>query len=333
MNQSISVTSLASLLAGLLLACGVAQAAPTVATILQPGAENTSFFDVNNSNTVVGYSTTGGVSTAFTWTEGGGFVGLSGPAGTYSANALGISDTGTIVGSYSTSASGGAQGFIFNGLTYGTFNIAGATNTFLRAISPNGQLITGYYDAAGIVGQGFVFNQATGFVTLIGAGGNDLTIPQGITDLGIVVGSDIIRDDVTGAVLSRPGFMLDLATNTRTDVTLPGTLRTAFRAITDAGIVSGWGYASAPTAVSGFSGYPGVIDTYAVPGFASTFIEGSNNSGWLVGQVLTADGFAQGLLIRPSSVPVSGTLALSLLGLGLAGALRRRRLQGLPAPA
>lgn len=306
----------------LVIASASAHAAPTVTTYLEAGADSSAFWDVNNAGTVVGYSLFATGTRAFTWTEGGGFVGLAGPAGATGSIATGVSDGGTIVGSYTTVSGGPQQGFVFDGLSYSTLNIAGATNTWLRAISPDSRYITGYYDAAGVTGQGFVWDTSTATVALIGAGGNDFTIAQGVSDGGVVVGSDLIRDDVSGMTTSRPGFTYDVATGVRTDIDLPGFLRTAFRAIDASGVISGWGVDGVGQTM-GFTGYPGAIELISVAGFASTFIEGNNNAGWLVGQVWADDGSARALLVRPSAVPVPGSLALVALALGLLATRRR----------
>ena len=73
--------------------------------------------------------------------------------------------------------------------------------------------------------------------TSFGAGGNDFTIAQGVSNAGVVVGSDWLRDDTDGSTLGRPGFTFDLASSTRTDFNLPGMIRTAFRAIDEFGVV------------------------------------------------------------------------------------------------
>ena len=314
-----------SLAAGLALSAGVAQsAALTVTTHLEAGATSSAFWDINNAGTVVGYSLLPDVARAFTWTPAGGFAALSGPVGAVSSIATGISDGGVIVGSWTSLVGGPSTGFIYDGATYTSFGIAGADDTFLRAVSPDGRYITGYYSTATITGQGFVYDTTTTAITFVGAGGNDFTIAQGVSNAGLVMGSDLLRDDVTGAITSRPGFTFDVTTGIRTEVMLPGAVRTALRAIDEAGVISGWTIDGA--GISGFTGYPGVLDVIFAPGAVDTFIEGNNDAGWLVGTANLADGTSRAVLARP--VPAPATLALAVLGLAAMGRWsthRRRR--------
>lgn len=318
-----------------LVTSGAQAAGPVLSTHLETGATSSAFWDVNNAGTVVGYSIVGGNARAFTWTQAGGFAPMALPDGAAGAVAAGISDGGTIVGSWTkfvgTDPGTGdplfeSRGFVFNGTGYTNYEISGASNTWLRAISPDGRYVTGYYDnAAGVWGQGFVHDLATNTLQFIGAGGNDTTIAQGVSNAGVVVGSDRIRDDVSGTMLARPGFVFDAVSATRSDHSLPGATSTSFRAIDSAGVISGWVIDGAGLQ-TGFTGFPGPLSTidWGVPGTGS-FIEGNNDLGWLVGAVINeADGSMLALLAMP--VPEPSSWALMLFGLtGLVGWSRRRR--------
>lgn len=319
----------------LALTASLAQAAPlALTTHLELGATSSAFWDVNNSGTVVGYSLIGGNSRAFTWTAAGGFVPLALPDGAAGAVASGISDTGLIVGSWSKPAGTDPgtgnplfenRGYLYDGVGFTNYEISGATNTWLRAVSPDGRYITGYYDntATGVLGQGFVQDLSTGALQFIGAGGNDLTIAQGVSNGGVVVGSDRIFDDVSGSMLARPAFVFDSVSSSRVDHNLPGAGSSAFRAIDSGGTIAGWVIDGAGVQ-SGFTGFPGPLTSIAwgAPD-TGTYVEGSNDAGWLVGAVINdLDGSQRALLAMP--VPEPSTWALLLFGLAAVGGLARR---------
>jgi uncharacterized membrane protein len=291
-----------------------------IATLSRPGAFTTQLFDVNDSGQMVGWSTAsaGAGGEAFIY-SGGMFTALTGPMGAISTVATGISDAGVVVGSYSTTATtdaggnvifGPQQSFIYDGGTYTPFAVGGATNTLARAISPDGRYVSGYFDSDMVLGQGFLLDTLTDMLTLVGGGGlESFTIAQGINSGYIMVGSDIL---LSSSPPTGPGFLYDIGTGTRTDVILPGSARTAFRAIDDNGIVSGW-YRTAGIN-RGFTGYPGSVQSIEVMGAEGTFVEGSNNGRVLVGNfVLGASG---GAFI---ATPVPEPLTAALLGLGLVG--------------
>ena len=292
----------------------------TYTTLSRPGATFTTAWDVNNSGQIVG-STSGDTGSQGFIYSGGIFTSLSGPSGAISTNALGISDAGVVVGSYYTSSSidpdgnlifGPETSYIYSGGVYTSFTVPGSNNTEARAISPDGRYISGYYDSdAGE--QGFVLDTLTNAFAFIGSG-DGFTIAQGINNSYQVVGSDIISPS------TRPGFIYDIPTGTRTDVLLPGSTRTAFRAIDNAGVIAGWYVAGGIT--HGFTGYPGTIQSIDVAGADSTTVEGSNDLGVLVGNYDVGDQtFA--FVARP--VPEPETWALMLAGIALLPLVRRRR--------
>lgn len=80
--------------------------------------------------------------------------------------------------------------------------------------------------------RSFIFDTTTHSFTFVGTGGLDaLTIMQGINSSYVAVGSDLLF----GPSGARPGIIYDIGTDTRPDVMLPGTARTAYQAIDKSG--------------------------------------------------------------------------------------------------
>jgi len=297
-----------------------AQATYTLTEVTRAGFSVMALWDINNNGVMVGYSSTGAgpadLPSAFIY-DGTNFVSLSGPAGAVSSTALGISDGGTVVGSFTTTALGPAQGYIYNGGSYTVFTVAGATETFLRGISPDGRYLSGYYSTATQQGVGFVYDTLLGVFTTVSQPNSLFTIAQGINSSGILAGSDTL----SGPPTTRPGFLYDIATGTRTDLTIAAATRTALRSIDDAGLLAGWFIDGAGT--HGFFGSVASFEQIDFMGADATFVEGSNNARFLVGQFAMGDTF-RAFIATP--VPEPGTLGLLALGLGaLAGAQSRRR--------
>ena len=297
----------------------------TYTKVARPGSAITTLYDVNNSGQMVGFSFADHFTgpQAFVYADGV-FTALSGPAGAVTSSAMGISDSGTIVGTFTTSlASDFAQGFIYSGGTYTTLQVNGADWTQLRGISPDGRYISGIYQSTAI--QAFVYDTLSATFAFVGSG-TATTIAQGINKHGVMVGSDTLF-----ATDSLPGFIYDIPTGARTDVELPGAVRTAFRAIDDAGVVSGW-FHGADDVIHGFTGYPGALQQIDVAGADHTLVQGSNNAGVLVGSFqaqydVDLGDYAEqaGFIAIPTAVPEPQTWALMAAGLLLLTRVRSRR--------
>ncbi len=296
----------------------VGEAAYVMTSIDIAGATNTAVWDINNSGTMVGYSTSGpsDLSTAFVRSAGGTVTTL-GPAGAVSSVATGISETGLVVGSYSSTlvddgagnlVAGPSVGFIYAGSTYTTFAVAGAIDTFLRAVSSDGRYLSGYYSTDTVAGVGFVYDTLTATTTIVSRPDSLLTIAQGVNNSGTLVGGDIIA----GSPTTRPGFTYDIGTGTRTDVQLAGASRTALRAIDEAGTLAGW-FIDGSAATHGFIGSLTDYELIDFAGATSTFVEGSNDARWVVGEWIDASGVTHGYVAM--TVPAPGSLALALTAL------------------
>lgn len=298
-------TMICRVLLAVALSCGAASAEPIFTVVNYPGATDTALWDVNNSGTAVGFAV-GADRTFGVIYAGGVFSVMAAPDATaLNWGALGISDGGIIVGSWNrgeVDSAGrliGSTGYILEGGIYTPFSIAGAVNTFLRAISPDGRYISGYFETAGAGAQGFVYDRLLGTLTFIGDPFG-FTIAQGITNSGLVVGSEF----------GIGGFIVDVTTGTRTnfDVGDPG--RTRARAINSSGELAGW--ISGPGGVQGFFGTFGDFTLFSVPGAEMTFAEGNNDLGWIVGEFIDVEGRAHGFLMMRVAEP--GALSLVCLG-------------------
>lgn len=303
-----------------LLATGAARAGYVYTEVVRTGAATTALWDINNGGLMVGYSIAGSGPTDFASAfiyDGSSFTSLTGPAGAISSVATGISDSGVVVGSYNTGTTldtegnvvlGPSSGFIYQAGAYTTLTVAGATETVLRGISPDGRYVTGYYGTDTATGVGFVYDQLTGLLTTVSRPESLFTIPQGVTNGGIVVGSDIL----TPSPLTRPGFIYDTTTETRTDVSIAGASRTALRSLSEDGTLAGWFIDASGT--HGFVGSLTDFEQIDFTGALRTFVEGSNDAGTLVGTFDAADG-RFGAYIATLQVPEPGSAALLALGL------------------
>lgn len=325
---------LALLSAALTLACASAQAGYVIQEVSRPGHAATALWDINNAGLMVGYSnltvdnTTNAFSQGFLY-DGSTFTALTGPTGAVSSAAMGISDAGTVVGSYYSNFTidalgnavvGPAHGFIYMGGFYLGFAVAGAESTFLRGISPDGRYLSGYYSTPTVQGVGFVYDTTSGILQQMSVPGSILTIAQGVTDAGTLVGSDIIGPPP----LDRPGFIFDIAAGTRTDVHIAGASRTSLRALTDDGVLAGW-YIEAGVQ-HGFVGSVASFETIDVAGADGAYVEGMNNARTLVGGFIRGD--QNGAFIARLQVPEPGTVGLLLTALLLL-ALRRLKVNRL----
>jgi hypothetical protein len=164
-----------------------------------------------------------------------------------------------------------------------------------------------------------VLDTLTDGFTLVGDGDPHFTFAAGINAGYMMVGSDFEPGSAWA-----PGFMYAIGTGGNTETALPGAVRTAFTAIDDAGIVSGW-FSDHDVAYHGFTGYPGAVEVVDMPGSRHTVVDGSNNDGVLVGSY--GLDHPQAFIARPmaAAVPEPQVWALMLAGIALLPLVRRRR--------
>lgn len=273
-----------------------------ISTYNRPDTLNTYFWGINNTGQIAGSTYDGTAFSGFIY-SGGTFTALPGPAGSVQNQALGISDGGVVVGSYFTAPTDPELGFIYEGGSYTSFNVLGATSTTLRGISPDGRYLSGTFDEARSFLNGFVFDRTNAALVKFGAG----TIVQGMSSHGVLVGSFFMGP--------RTPFTYDITTGIRTAY---GPENDRYRDINDDGLIAGFRTGTA------FVGRPGNFQNLAVAGAISTFAEGINNAGWVVGGYTDATGMVDHAFVaRP--VPEPGSWALLLGGLAAIGVSTRRR--------
>lgn len=287
----------------------------TMSTRDVPGSTFTQAFDVDEAGTMVGATSIGGRGHGYLLTIDGAVTLIPGPAAALGAMATGLGAGGLVVGSYhsSTTLDGEGQvipgpqtGFLLDGGVYSDLALPGATDTHLRGVSPDGRYVTGY----GAMATG----GSDSFVTI--ATSPALTIAQGVTNAGTVVGNLI----VPGAPIQRYGFSYRLPTGALETFQFAGVIDTRFRGINGSGTLSGFYRDGAGS--HGFVGLPEAFQTIEVVGALNTFVEGINDAGWLAGTYEDGAGVFHAFLAMPVPEPGMGLLLAG--GLGFLAARRRR---------
>jgi len=298
----------AGLACGMALALAAAQpaaAAWSVTTYDRVGASNTQLWGINDSGQFVGTDSLGAYLVS-----GGLTSNLSGPAGATQVTPFAISNAGLVVGSW-YAADNSEHGFLLEGGQYTSFDVAvsGAVRTEVRRVSLDGRWLTGIYvDGSGLQ-NGFVFDRTNSTLQTVSTA-NATTFMQGANSAGVAVGS----------VAPGGGLVFDAGSgNLQVVEALAGIAGAPrFRDINDAGLITGFAAQQAivGTLAGGFTLLP-------VSGAESSFGEGLNNVGQLVGTFTDANGFVHGFIA--SSVPEPGSLLSMAAGLAALGGFLRRR--------
>jgi hypothetical protein len=295
-----------------------------------PGAAAAQVWDVNNRGQVVGsVSSAGGGS--FVW-QAGSFTTIAAPSGAVGYTAFSISETGVVVGSYHDTlvtdpgtgqqVPGPTKGWVRDGGVDTIITIPGASFVQPRGISPDGRYVAGYYQDASFGNVGFVLDRNTGDMVSTNAPNSRFNIAQGINASLQVAGGDTL----TG--LGPIGYVFDIGSGTRSNVSLPGTNGTRLRDLDNFGRFAGWATVPVPGGPSITQGVVGTVSSFEFmmfPGSAYTALQGINDAGWISGSysdAVTGSDF-RGFLAIP--IPEPATWTLWLLGVGAVLAWRRRK--------
>ncbi|WP_077034556.1 PEPxxWA-CTERM sorting domain-containing protein [Pelomonas sp. KK5] len=301
-----------------------------VTTLDVPGSSYTQSNGINNTGQVVGWFGTGDGSTSLGFLlQNGNYTTLAGPASTGYSVASGISDAGVVVGSFAPTTGvdadgymqyGPESGYVYANGAYTVFQIPGYSSTELRGISPNGRYLSGFA-SSDVNYQGFVYDLVTKSFTMIGpVDENTLVFAQGVNDKGIAVGDKKVYDP-SGYPWTRTGFTYDVASGQQTDYAF-GVLETALRGINNAGAVVGFQSDMGQDRVAFVISESG-HELITIDGAASSYGEGINDAGLIVGDYYDAQGIEHGFLA--AAVPEPASWALMVLGAGFVGGVARRR--------
>lgn len=268
---------------------GVAQASPPQYAIidlglLQPNDSGSQAFRVSTLGQATGRSLRSGAGQAFSWTQGGGTVGLphlASPARAYAVG-NGINDHGVVVGTGSTTAFGSSPlPLIWQGGGVSALPLP-AGQTLGRANDVNILNV-----AVGSVNGGVLERAAlytTGGSTLLTAttgNGSYMTTAYGINDAGLVAGNGIDPNNAAVNV----GMVIDTQTNSAVSIgALPGMNGALAFDISNAGHVVG------SSMLNQGSGMPfvwrsntGMVGVPLPVGTSQGIARGVNSAGWVVG--------------------------------------------------
>lgn len=239
----------------------------------------------------------------------------------------GISNTGAVAVSVSGAADNTTRAYLYEG---GKFTLVGE-DMYVRGISPDGAYLTGYSSAGS-----FTYDIARRQFSAV----PELALLQDVNSHGVGVGQVPLPVEPPYYWSTEAGAMVDLSSgsvrtlrfDTTTDPYRPGATR--LRGINDRGDVAGW--ATADDFTFGFHySADGVLERFSMPGASTTWAQGLNNAGVIVGYYfLESDvDVARAFIAMPSPVPEPGAAWLLSMGMvGLVVAARHQRASVPSAP-
>ncbi len=244
---------------------------------------------ISPNGIATGRSVGSGRNTAFSWTEGGGLVGLPNivtPARSY-CYGNGVNNAGVVVGTGATTFFGSSRiPLIWQGGVVSQLPLpAGQTNGDAWDIN-NSNVAVGSINS-GTLQRGAVYSGGVGTViTQTTSLGCYNVVAYGINDSGLIAG---IGWDPANAARN-VGYVLDTATNTAFEVgTLPGRNGAIAFAVANGGYVAG---ASMQNQGSGvpfiWNNATGTIEIPLPVGTTQGSARGVNSSGWAVGTASSA---------------------------------------------
>lgn len=287
-----------------------------------PDGGDTAAMAINDAGQVVGRMSAdpSQVGHAFIyWWASDNFEQDLGTLGGQNSEAFGINRSGEIVGIADTSASG-AHAFYYGIGGMQDLGTLGGRNSGATGINDHDQ-ITGWSALAGDNAQ-HAFLYQNGTMTDLGTLGGTESGAFAINNAGAIVGTSTLdaAGNIRHAFLYANGVMTDLGT-------LGGATDTFANAINDAGQVVGNLVVGGRTTYLGFLYQDGRmmdLNTLVDPASGWTIVDanGINNKGQIVG-IGFKDNQFQSIVLSP--VPEPASCAMLLAGVGLLGALRRRR--------
>lgn len=277
-----------------------------------PGAALTTLSGISNSGAASGYGglPDGVTSVGFRYdVDKGKFTSLPAPGG-YSFSALGINERGVIVAALDDTPTSQLGAILGRNGSYTTFAVSGYAYTQPRGVGASG-LVTGFASNEDGSHTGFLYDPLRGESTLFDVAGSRQIIPQGINGRGQVVGSVNLPAGAAyaGSPAGQYGFVRQ-PSGAMTLFRVNGS-PTRARGISDAGLVVGFtstddgNFQGFTVPAPGGSGFQALTvpasGLVVVPGAVSTFPQGIDNAGRIVGGMIDADGNQHGFVALPPS--------------------------------
>ncbi len=252
--------------------------------VVQVGDSASQGFGVSSGGVGTGTSIRSNVNQAFTWTQGGGIVGLPNIAARDFCRSNGATDTGTVVGTCSTTFFGSARLPVVwqNGVVSQLPLPAGQSLGDAWDVNSSGVAV-GSVDG-GISQFGAIYDNGVGSViTQTTSNGSYFQVAYGINDSGRIAGVGL---DPTNASIN-VAIVHDMSTNTTFGITpLQGDTTALAFAVGNGGHVVG---------ASGFNGRPfiwsdanGTVEIPLPVGTSQGSARGVNSTGWVVGRASSA---------------------------------------------